>query len=163
MYLTASVGTVSCWDYEHESNRRQKRNKDDTPSRNDGFLSLPTGVDAKRYVKSDRRADAGFFNYVTGTGTGGLSGSFTLDGTTNRQVLLFKAGRGQNSPTWFAFQIVDASPATVYSWNIRRNRGGAPNGLSHITAYVPIPTAAWLLGSGLVALFGISRRRRAAA
>jgi hypothetical protein len=44
--------------------------------------------------------------------------------------------------------------------------GGQGGGLSHITFYdtqqqvVPLPAAAWLLGSGLIGLFAVGRRRR---
>lgn len=41
--------------------------------------------------------------------------------------------------------------------------GGQPNcsaGTSHVSAYVPLPGAVWLLGSALVGLVAIGRRRR---
>lgn len=144
--LTMDVGSSQCF----------ATGSTNPPGGLDAYVAGLTGVTLG--AKSDG-SGADFFNYITGTGTGGLTGSFTTDGTS--QYLLFKTGDGQNTPSWFLFKIIGATAATVYTWTIT---GTEPNnGLSHISAFVPIPAAAWLMGSGLIALFGIGRRRRASA
>jgi hypothetical protein len=144
--LTMDVGSSECY----------ATGDSNPPGGLDAYVAGLTGVTLT--AKSDG-SGADFFNYITGNGTSGLTGSFTTDGTS--QYLLFKTGGGENTPAWFVFKIIGATAATVYSWTIS---GDAPNnGLSHISAFVPIPAAAWLMGSGLIALFGIGRRRRATA
>lgn len=44
-----------------------------------------------------------------------------------------------------------------------RSPGNCSAGTSHVTAYVPIPAAAWLFGSALIGLIAVARRRVAVA
>lgn len=142
--LSVDVGSVHCTSWE---------GKETVVGNLESYIASTYGTTLG--VKSDNDP-GGFFNYITGTGNSGTSGSFTTDTTV--EYLLFKTGTGNNDPSWFLFHITGTTLATVYTWSIT---GTAPiNGLSHISAFVPIPAAAWLMGSGLLALFGIARRRR---
>lgn len=68
----------------------------------------------------------------------------------------------KNSDEYRVYRAPGATTDTAGLWNGK--------GVSHITFYdtsdpnqqVPIPAAAWLLGSGLLGLMGIGRRRKAA-
>lgn len=115
--------------------------------------------DTTLYAKSDG-FDAGAFSYLAGSGTGGLHGAFRVQ-TDSLQYLLFKTGGGINTPSWFLFRVSGIDNSTIFHWNILGNSGRL-NSLSHVAAFVPIPAAAWLMGSGLVVLFGVAQRRRRA-
>jgi len=113
--------------------------------------------------------DGNSVDYLGGTGTG--KGNLTYDSETKGtweytgpgtlQYIAIKAGDYTiylsvtgNSGTW------DTSILGVF------NPEGIPPGLSHISFYgietsnVPAPAAVWLLGTGLVGLFGIRRKMR---
>jgi hypothetical protein len=69
--------------------------------------------------------------------------------------VVYKQGNG-----FTAFYLPGATTGTI------KNNAGPGLGLSHISLYdtanpVPIPAAAWLLGSGLLGLFAVGRRRKA--
>lgn len=159
-YMTLTTNgsaTVTCWDSGDQPNPGSLPISESGPGTfNDGILNLPAGV-ITLAAKSDEAATADFFNIITGSLTDGLSGTFTVD-ASGSLALLFKSGGGQNTPSWWLYSFTNLAPNEVFTWSLT----GA-NALSHVEAYVPIPAAVWLMASGLIALFGIGRRRRASA
>jgi hypothetical protein len=157
---TSGSATVTCWDSGDQANPGQLPVSESGPGTfNDGILNLPAGVTGS-VAKSDDANTADFFNIITGTLISGLGGTFTVD-SSGSLALLFKSGGGQNTPSWWLYSLTGLASGEVLTWSIG---GVSPiNGLSHVEAYVPIPAAVWLMASGLVALLGIGRRRRASA
>lgn len=148
-YLTLdpSVGTATCYAFENAAG-------DPTSGNLENWIMANYPEVGTLTAKSDAVGQTFFSGSTTGS-----SGSFTT--AVAPQYLLFKIGGGNSNPSWFLFSITGATALTSYVWSIT---GTAPDGgLSHVSAFVPIPAAAWLMGSGLIALFGIGRRRRAAA
>ncbi len=90
-----------------------------------------------------------------------LSGTWSLDSDIfsryEHVVLSLKAGNA------FSLYLLSGD-FTSGSWNIEDWTG---NGLSHSSVYVrnltavPLPAAVWLLGSGLLGLMTLTRRRKA--
>ena len=88
-------------------------------------------------------------------------------------IIAFTTGQpGKISPDYAAyefFNILECTAANPCDWKTQPDNSGS---LSHATLYgtrgdgnqvVPIPAAAWLLGSGLLGLFALGRRRKASA
>lgn len=152
--VTDGSATVTCFDAGDQANPGQLPTSPTGPGtfgddilNNGGFSTL--------VAKSDEANS--FFNILSGSLTGGTTGTFTVNATGDLG-LLFKSGGGNNDPSWWFFVVQGLGAGEIFTWNIL---GDPPiNGLSHVSAYVPLPPAVWLLGSGLVALFGIGRRRK---
>jgi hypothetical protein len=163
----------SCWDWDAGNipTKTHGRNQDifevaSGPAPHwDGKLQVPTG-----FSRLDDSADADdpFEGMLVGSGDlrSGLSGTFSIDGSAAAQYLLiFKTGVASRDPDWMAFLL----PQGVLSgsWSI-----SGQHSLSHAQVWgdaddqsvpqVPIPAAAWLLGSGLMGLLAFARRRRSA-
>jgi hypothetical protein len=155
---TSGSASVTCWDSGDQANPGQLPISESGPGLfNDGILNLPAGVTTLGAKSDGDNAD--FFNIVSGSLTDGLTGTFTVD-ATGSLALLFKSGGGQNTPSWWLYSITGLAPSELFTWNIF---GVAPtNALSHVSAYVPIPAAVWLMASGMLGLLGIGRRRRSA-
>ena len=154
MLLSSShAANIQCWDWGTQPN----------PGHNievgagiggDAILQLPADMELIAKSGGD---NSSFFTVLSGSLTSGLSGSFSV-GTTGDLALLFKSGRGNNTPSWWLYSITNLTAGEVFSWSIR----GAPpiNGLSHVEAYsVPEPGTLALIGLGLVGL-GITGRRK---
>jgi hypothetical protein len=155
---TSGSAAVTCWDSGDQAAPGELPVVTGPGGFNDGYLNLPT-EQTNLVAKSDNVNTRDFFNIVTGSLTDGFSGTFTVD-SSGSLALLFKSGRGQNDPSWWVYSITGLAPGEIISWSI--SGLGTVNALSHVSAYVPIPAAVWLMASGLVALLGIGRRRRAA-
>jgi len=97
----------------------------------------------------------------------GRSGSFSIAGDAGWQYLIaFKTGVAARDPDWMAFLLPRG--VTSGEWSISGQQS-----LSHVRLWgglvdepvvpqVPLPAAVWLLGSGLLGLLALGRRRRAA-
>ena len=97
----------------------------------------------------------------------GRSGSFSIAGNPGWQYLIaFKTGVAARDPDWMAFLLPRG--VTSGEWSISGQQS-----LSHVRLWgglvdepvvpqVPLPAAVWLLGSGLLGLLALGRRRRAA-
>jgi hypothetical protein len=83
-------------------------------------------------------------------------------------IIGFTPGNGGVSPRYVSFKYFNITECTAVNpcdWVTAPKKAGD---LSHATLYgvrsvVPIPAAAWLLGSGLLGLFALGRRRKSAA
>jgi hypothetical protein len=108
------------------------------PVFNDDILTLPVG-----YVE-------------IGTAAVNLIGNtFTLNVSSSDPFILFL----KQADTWAAFRL----GAESGTWSIDNRQGISHwNLYGNATTVVPIPPAALLLGSGLLGLIGIGRRRRSA-
>jgi hypothetical protein len=91
------------------------------------------------------------------------NGTFEIKGLTSTLgfIVVFK-----QATFWAAFLLPAGETSGSYSFT---GGSGAPYGLSHATLFgssvertVPLPAAAWLLGSGLLGLFAVGRRRKSA-
>jgi hypothetical protein len=82
----------------------------------------------------------------------GLVGIVNFD--TPVQIVVAKWGQGQSLVGSYAFLLSDYT--THFDWNLY-----GKNEMSHVEGYnaVPVPAAAWLLGSGVLGLVAIRRRR----
>lgn len=98
------------------------------------------------------------------TTNGGTSGNWKVDSFQGNDPVMFVLKGG---PSFSAF-LMDLSE-TMGKWNtesLLKGNGKPGPGLSHFTVYsagvtpVPVPAAVWLMGSGLLALVGIGRRKR---
>jgi hypothetical protein len=152
MELTSSSAstTITCYDAGNDENPPHN-----IPTEvgagvfNDGILQVPS-------ANLLTLGSGDLFDVQSGSLTSGLTGSFILN-ATGSVGLLFKTGQGQNTPDWWFFLVEGLTGGEVLTWTID---GIHPvNELSHVDAFIPLPPAVWLLGSGLVALFGIGRRR----
>jgi hypothetical protein len=102
-------------------------------------------------------------------------GRFWVDATKlvgfENFIVAFTTGQPEKVTPDFAayefFNITECTAANPCDWMTQPKKSG---GLSHATLYgirsddnqvVPIPAAAWLLGSGLLGLFALGRRRKA--
>ena len=107
---------------------------------------------------------------------GYTKGRFWVDATKlvgfENFIVAFTTGQPEKVTPDFAaykfFNITECTAANPCDWMTQPKKSG---GLSHATLYgtrgddtlnvVPIPAAAWLLGSGLLGLFSLGRRRKA--
>jgi hypothetical protein len=172
MFRLEMAPGAQCWDYDlgNVPNKTSGRNQDvffegDGGPREpfDGLLHVPAGFSL--LDKSDQTGDP-FEGLLTGTNglTRGLSGEFNIAGNPAWQYLIiFKTGVARGDPDWAAFLL----PRGVLSgsWSIDGQQA-----LSHVQVWgggdqqtlVPLPAAVWLLGSGLLGLFAVGRRRKGA-
>jgi hypothetical protein len=105
---------------------------------------------------------------------GEVVGRFWVDATKlvgfEKFIIAFTTGQpGKISPDYAAykfFNILECTAVNPCDWKTQPDNAGS---LSHATLYgvhgdgtqvVPIPAAAWLLGSGLFGLMALGRRRR---
>jgi len=95
----------------------------------------------------------------TGTSNQPTSGQWGYTGPESVDYFVVKAGNN-----YALYHYTDANTLNMRNighWDTTELEN---KGMSHVTAYsvstVPIPTAVWLLGSGLIGLVGISRRHR---
>ena len=166
MVLTNVVSGVTCWDYGPGN---------DKPNNNSPVIfnnpdSLELGPLGWTTIDLYAATDTGPY-LIDLTGNGGTSGTFFSQLTSSSgAVLSFKFGDGQDDPDWFAFYF-PANSIISGGWEFLCTASATTcktNGLSHVKLYgnegdeylVPIPAAAWLLGSGLLGLLAIGRRRK---
>lgn len=148
--LTPDQGSVSCFAY-GEGNL----NGNNDAINQLGFLTLDKSDVAGNILEG----------VLTGTPVGlasGVSGTFTIGSTAGYTDLLLALKGGNNdSPVWAVFALTGVSSG---QWSV------STQSLSHALLYgkqdqnappVPLPPAAWLLGSGLLGLLSLGRRRRA--
>ena len=104
---------------------------------------------------SSATANSGYFSGVWGPSIGGaLRYDNTITGFTGTQLMSFIYADAADT-------INNAPFATAFAngqWKVDATLGK----VSYVAA-VPVPAAVWLLGSGLMGLIGISRRRKQAA
>lgn len=104
---------------------------------------------------------------LSGTLSGGKSGSFTLSDVSSYSSLIvaLKVGGGNSGFDWAAFKVASAG---VFDFLVNFQKGG---GLSHVNVYgvedvapapVPLPASALLLLGGVGGLAALRRRRKAA-
>ena len=164
IFVTDTDPAAQCWDY-GPGNPGDAANPlvfTNTPTGDNGKFEVPVGYTL--LDKSDQGGDP-YEGLLTGTPVGlqtGLSGSFAIGlPSTFKYLIVFKSGSaGPNiNPDWASFLL----PLGVLSgdWEISGSQQ-----LSHVELWgknvVPLPAAAWLLGSGLLGLFAVGRRRKGA-
>jgi len=139
-YVVDTTPSSTCWDYDDGNVPPDVINNVLPPVLNDDALSLPTGY-------TDLGAGAVDLNF---------DGTFSLNVASSDPFILFL----KQANSWAAF-LLGADSGT---WSI--DGKFSADGISHWTLYgtettvVPIPPAALLLGSGLLGLIGIGRRRK---
>jgi hypothetical protein len=122
----------------------------------DGQIPHPPGdqevIDAMLSWEWDKETDLGEIKFYEEWDTTGTSGS--LDFSNPVQIIVAKWGQGQSDQDSWAF-LLDGY-TTHFDWNL-----SVQNGMSHVDGYnaVPIPAAVWLLGSGVLGLVAVRRRR----
>jgi hypothetical protein len=162
LFTVDTTPVASCWDYDVGNTNLPI---DEIPLPGPGTpydlkLQMPTG-----YVLLDKSDETNnlYEGLLSGTPVGlesGLSGTFQINlPSLDQYIIIFKTGTAILNPDWAAFLL----PQGVLSgsWSI----SGAQE-LSHVELWgknvVPLPAAAWLLGSGLLGLFAVGRRRKSA-
>jgi hypothetical protein len=136
-YIVNTAGGALCWDYDDGNVPPDTVNNIPPPVVNDDILTLPVG-----YVAIGQ----GAVNLLS-------NGTFTLNVTSSDPFVLFL----KQADTWAAF-LLGAESGT---WSIDDRQGISHwNLYGNATTVVPIPPAALLLGSGLLGLIGIGRRRK---
>jgi hypothetical protein len=102
-------------------------------------------------------------NLMVSANAGGTSGKWQVDDYQGNNPVMFVL-KGGNSFSAFLMNL----NVTSGTWNtdsLLKGNGKPGPGLSHFTVYsagvtpVPVPAAVWLMGSGLLALVGIGRRK----
>lgn len=91
-----------------------------------------------------RLQTAGVFNDFIGTGTLGSVDLGVFAFFQGAQVFLDDGSQVDGTPGFNSFSVGPATVSVDYTY----------------TPTVPVPAAVWLFGSGLVALFGFSKRKR---
>ena len=125
-----------------------------TPIYNDNIASVPLGFT----LLDATDATGSMPGLLSVTGLNGDTGTFTIAlPSLEGYLLLIKSGTGQLDPDWAEF-VLAAGTFGTFDWNI------SSQGNSHMELWgktvVPIPAAVWLLGSGLLGLVAIGRRRK---
>lgn len=130
----------------------------DTVDLTDALLQVPTGYQAYGSVQGNSGSD--------GALTLNGDGSFSISGLTQLPwILVLKQGS-----TWAAFALgsgVYEGTFGTCNYGPQTTSCTPSSALSHALLFggdefreVPIPAAAWLLGSGLLGLFAVGRRRK---
>ena len=126
------------------------------PDYTDKVASVPLGF---RLLDSTDQGGP-FPNLLTVTGIPNSPGTITISlPSLEGYMVLFKSGGGTLNPDWASFVLTPGYFGT-FNWSL------SDQGLSHVELWgktvVPIPAAAWLLGSGLLGLLAVGRRRKGA-
>ena len=124
---------------------------------NDNVVAVPLGY--KFLDGTDDEGKGLYEGLLSVTGMPDSPGTFTLSlPSLEGYLIIFKSGGGGTiNPDWASFLLAPSAVGT-YNWSL------SSQGLSHVEVWgktvVPIPAAAWLLGSGLIGLFVLGRRRK---
>jgi hypothetical protein len=160
MLLGSNGGaSIECWDWGDQPNPGALDSEAGAGVGGDDILQLPHDF-FELIAKSDG-LNSSFFDILSGSLTGGFTGTFMLGQMSSDSVaLLFKSGGGENSPSWWLFSVDNVTEGEVFTWNLF---GTAPvNQLSHVEAYgVPEPGTLGLIGLGLIGI-GFAGRRKPA-
>jgi hypothetical protein len=158
-YSVSTAQSSTCWDINSGGSAPERIQFIDFPSRNptrlDGRLQLPNG-----YVLLD--GTRGSFNRFSEMLPGALNisaatGRFSIDATSAFSFILVV----KQPNSWAAF-LLGSNNGTFTTTSNRSSFTRAylfGRDASANTVHTPIPASAWLLGSALLGLIGIGRRR----
>lgn len=138
-----------------------------------GRYTSNADLEDSRLGRANLPANDDPFIKVNSPSSGGDGSSFTITLAGEAQVIVEKFGRFYSVyvSTPYAepagtYTIARATIADIeYYTGLSCDAQGVncTAGTSHVTAYVPIPAAAWLFGSALIGLIAVARRRVAVA
>lgn len=136
------------------------------------FLSVDLAGDVLTFDPTIYATDYGSATEFTVTNNAG--DTLTLSESDVFQIALREGGGGWHSPS--SLVCADSTDSCTTSWDgamtallvdVMEGRvpdeGGIDNGNGNgEVPPIPVPAAAWLLGSGLIGMVGVARRKRAA-
>jgi len=96
---------------------------------------------------------AGYHNaFAWGSNVGGVASGYNTEGQVGTQLPIWYVYNGNTD-----FLGFDTAYRQLASFNINTSTGALS--LSAMASSVPVPAAAWLLGSGMIGLVGVARRK----
>jgi len=174
----ASVSSAATFDFDRASGSATSVDSYTTYTQSSGGITVSVtgagdGNKVSRTYAQGLGVGTNLFNYLMGTNE---TLTFTFNQAVDLQQIILNS-YGTGTLTWVGGSIsgldgtVDTTPGlngqfhtvnltNITSFSIKANSNYLMvDGLAGVTSHVPVPAAAWLMGSGLLSLAGVGRRR----